>query len=266
MNDLRLYEKIPQEPFPVRIHCYFEQKYDFRLHWHEHTEIHYFCSGGGRALCGEEELTVQERDCLIINGNELHCGRSGEGDYLCLIIPPSFFEQNHIIFQRLVKDPEVDRIMEKIRRVYLTRLPVDMLELRGLIYLLVSHLIRNYTLRAMDESLYFQHFSKLSKINGAVKFINENYDRMLTTKQLAEMVHLSEGYFCQLFKEVTGKTAMEYINRLRIDKAEKILRKTELSVAEAASLCGFDDANYFSRVFKKIKGENPQALRKGRKS
>ncbi len=76
------------------------------------------------------------------------------------------------------------------------------------------------------------------------------------------MVHLSEGYFCQIFKEITGKTAMDYINRLRIDKAEKMLRKTAMTVTEVASLCGFDDANCFSRMYKKLKGESPQAARR----
>ncbi len=265
MNDLKLYEKIPQEAFPVRIHCYFEQKYNFHLHWHEHIEIHYFFAGGGQLRYGEEKLTVSAGDCLVINGNQLHRGLLGEGDYLCLIVPPSLLEQNHIIFEHCFKDPRVDALMERIRQVYLTRSSVDLLELRGLIYLLLTHLVRSHALQVLDEGTYSQHFSKLGKVNSAVKFIHENYDKALTTRQLAELVHLSEGYFCQLFREVTGRTAIEYLNRLRIDKAEKLLRKTSLSVTEVASACGFDDANYFSRMFKKIKGENPQAVRRGQK-
>ena len=96
----------------------------------------------------------------------------------------------------------------------------------------------------------------------AVSFIKENYDKSLTTKQLSRTVHLSEGYFCQIFKEVTGKTAMEYLNRIRIDKAEKLLKKTEMTVTEIAFCCGFNDANYFSRMYKKTKGESPQTVRR----
>jgi AraC-like DNA-binding protein len=95
----------------------------------------------------------------------------------------------------------------------------------------------------------------------AVSFIKENYDKPLTTKQMSLMVHLSEGYFCQVFKEVTGNTAMEYVNRVRIDKAEKMLKKTEMTITEIAFCCGFGDANYFSRMFKKLKGISPQSIR-----
>ena len=59
---------------------------------------------------------------------------------------------------------------------------------------------------------------------------------------------------------------MEYINGFRVDKAEKMLLKTDLTVTEIAFCCGFDDANYFSRTYKKIKGENPQSARQTREN
>jgi AraC-like DNA-binding protein len=161
----------------------------------------------------------------------------------------------------VVRDSYVSELIEKIYEKHLTRSPLEILELKALMYLLVSYLIKQYTYKSLPETVYTRHFSKLNKINQAVNYISENYDKPLTTKKLASMAHLSEGYFCQIFKDVTGKTAMEYINGFRIDKAEKMLRKTDLTVTEIAFCCGFDDANYFSRIYKKIKGENPQAAR-----
>ena len=53
-----------------------------------------------------------------------------------------------------------------------------------------------------------------------------------------------------------------YGNMGQMDKAEKMLKKTEMTVTEIAFCCGFEDANYFSRTFKRIKGINPVSLRR----
>ncbi len=202
MNDINLYEKIPKYPFPVRIAPYLRNGYKFPVHWHEHTEIHYFFKGVGRLRYGEEYFELSEGDCVIINGNELHGGGA----------------------------------------------PLEVLELKALMYLLVPHLIKEYTYKSLPETVYSKHFSKLNKINEATNYISKNYDKPLTTKDLVALAHLSEGYFCQIFKEVTGKTAIEYIKGYRIDKAEKMLHKTAMTVTEMAFCCGFDDLNYFSRM------------------
>jgi len=264
MKNIELYENIPARSFPIRVNLNKFRKYAFGAHWHEHTEIHFFFKGIGRLRYGEEYFELKEGDCVIINGNELHGGGAsptGACSYLCIIIPPAFFELNHIIFEKVVRDEYVSELIGKIYEKNLTRSPLDILELKALMYLLVSYLIKEYTYKSLPETVYTRHFSKLNKIHEATNYISKNYDKPLTTKMLAELAHLSEGYFCQIFKEVTGKTAMEYINSFRIDKAEKMLHKTDMTVTEVAFCCGFDDANYFSRMYKKIKGENPQAAR-----
>lgn len=197
----------------------------------------------------------------MINGNELHRGVGGQCDYICLIIPPGFFEQNHSIFEKVVRDEYTSSLVEKIYENYQRHGAADMLEIKGLTYFLVSHLIRNYTVKQLGDTVYSGHVNRLNRVNEIINYISSNYDKPLSTKALAEKAHLSEGYFCQMFKEVTGKTAMEYLNNLRIDKAEKMLKKTEMTVTEIAFCCGFDDANYFSRTYKKIKGISPQSVR-----
>ncbi|MBE6597802.1 MAG: AraC family transcriptional regulator [Ruminococcaceae bacterium] len=261
MNDISLYEKIPLQQYPIRIHVRKEYKVDFPPHWHEHTEIHYIFRGSCNIKCGEEEINLSADDCAIINTNELHEGAGGLCDSICIILPPNFVEQNHIIFKRIVKDEYVSEMVHNIYERYCTGSPIDLLEIKGYSYLLISHLIKKYAVRSLNDTVYSKYFNKLNKVNDAIRFISENYDKPLTTKALAEKVHLSEGYFCQVFKEVTGKTAVEYINNLRIDKAEKMLVTTDVSISEVAFCCGFDDANYFSRTYKKIKGETPHSTR-----
>ena len=262
INDINLYEKIPHDQFPIRILVYLNSDYKFPQHWHEHTEMHYIFKGEGKLKYGDELFSLQGGDLAVINGNELHRGVGGSCDYICIIIPPSFFEQNHSIFEKVVRSEYISEVITKIYECYKRGDGADLLEIKGYTYLLASYLMRNQTVKTLGESIYSGHVNKLNRVNETIKYLSSNYDKQITTRSLAETAHLSEGYFCQIFKEVTGKTAMEYLNHIRTDKAEKMLKKTEMTVTEIAFCCGFDDANYFSRTFKKIKGVSPQSVRK----
>jgi AraC-like DNA-binding protein len=82
---------------------------------------------------------------------------------------------------------------------------------------------------------------------------------------LAEVAGMSRFYFCHSFKEVTGQTISDYINYIRISMAESKLDNTDLSITDIALSVGFDDINYFSRVYKKHKGISPKAARRNLK-
>ncbi|MBQ8415931.1 MAG: AraC family transcriptional regulator [Clostridia bacterium] len=261
-NDVRFYEQMPQEAGEVRILFHRDISYAFRAHWHEHTEIHYLLEGNGLLRYSDETLALKAGDCVVINGNELHQGGGGRATYFCLILSPAYFENNHVILKKNITDDFVKETVERIASLCPEKGRGDLLELQGLTYLLTAHLTRNYTLKEMDAAVYSGEVKKRNMINLAISYINENYGTHLSTKDLAEMVHLSEGYFCQLFREVTGRSAIDYLNRLRIDKAEQILEQTDVTVSEAAYCCGFEDANYFSRMFKKIKGVSPNGVRR----
>lgn len=264
MNDINLYEKIPEEDFPVKLYIFKDSPCEpcgFELHWHEHTEIHYVFEGSLKLRCGDNIVSVGEKECCIINGNELHEGCGGVCTRGCIILHPSFFDDNHIIFQHAVNDEFVSELVENIFSEFREEKPGMALAIKGYAYQLLAYLMRNYSVQVLTELTYRHYYEKLSKINEAVKYIRGNYSENITTKMLAGMVHMSEGHFCRIFKEVTGKTAKEYLNDIRISKAEMLLYETEMTVSEAAFCCGFSDANYFARIFKKYKGRTPSSVR-----
>ncbi|MBQ9784773.1 MAG: helix-turn-helix transcriptional regulator [Clostridia bacterium] len=264
MNDLNLYERImPQEQYLVRVLNYKDKTYGFSPHWHEHIELHFLLDGACTLKCGDEEVALGAGDCGIINGNELHCGGGGVCSFICLILSPAFFEHHRTVFQKKVHDPYVGELIGKIAREERAVGNVTSLESRGYAYLLIAHLINRYAVRTLSESVYSKHFNKMNLVNRAVSYMNEHYVRPISTAQLADMVHLSEGYFCQIFKEVMGKTAIEYLGGVRAEKAEQLLKSTDMTVAEIAFCCGFGDANYFSRVYKRVKGKTPRQTREG---
>ena len=103
-------------------------------------------------------------------------------------------------------------------------------------------------------------------IGDIVRYIEHNYDKPLTLESLAGRSHYSRRHFTRLFREYTGASPMEYLNRVRIKNASDLLVRSDMSIIETAMLCGFEDNNLFSRRFKAVYGSSPSEYRRLKKS
>jgi two-component system, response regulator YesN len=96
-----------------------------------------------------------------------------------------------------------------------------------------------------------------SIVKKAVEYIQFNLETPLTLNQIAEEIHVNPTHLSRKFKEETGKTPIEYIHHKRIEAAKLYLYRGNQSITDIAFLVGFNDVNYFTRVFKKITGLTP---------
>ncbi|MBQ8255070.1 MAG: helix-turn-helix transcriptional regulator [Clostridia bacterium] len=101
----------------------------------------------------------------------------------------------------------------------------------------------------------------INKIRPVLEYINNNCGERLSTADLSSMFNFNEQYFCRLFKSIVGTSPMNYINFVRVSKAEKLL-KTETSLLKVANDMGFSSLSYFNRVFKKYKHYSPGEYKK----
>lgn len=99
-------------------------------------------------------------------------------------------------------------------------------------------------------------------IQTAIRYINENFDKELTLKEVAECVHLNPSYFSVIFKEQTNLTFSEYLTRTRIQAAKKLLISTDLLITEVAEKSGYKTSKYFIKLFKELVGVTPSVYRK----
>ena len=104
-----------------------------------------------------------------------------------------------------------------------------------------------------------QQFSSghYEKIKQALDYISFNYAKEISPSELARLCGYSESYFRKLFHAITGVSCIQYMNHVRIEAARNLLLSGTANVSEAASLTGFSDIYYFSRVFKQITGHPP---------
>lgn len=104
----------------------------------------------------------------------------------------------------------------------------------------------------------------LSKaVKDIISYISEHYAEDITLDQIAQYVELSRTYVSGLFKKELGVNLTNYIANYRIEKAKELLRDTNLKSYEVAERVGFLDESYFSRSFKKVTGQSPNAYKRG---
>ena len=96
----------------------------------------------------------------------------------------------------------------------------------------------------------------------AIFYITEHFREDIDLKLCAAQIHLSVSRFSHLFTEKTGISPHRFIVSLRIDKAKELLMYSSMSVAEISRHVGFEDASYFSRIFRKYTGHTPMEYRR----
>ena len=97
-------------------------------------------------------------------------------------------------------------------------------------------------------------------LQEAKRYIEENYHRSLTLKEVAEHVYVSPGHLSSLFK-ASNETFLKYLSTIRINKAKELLRDNRYKIYEIVEMVGYSDPAYFSEVFKKYTGKTPNEYR-----
>lgn len=273
MQSLELYEqKIISDPeFPVQMHIndidrkvrYFSQ------HWHEHIELHYVLEGKTLLQLGQREILAKEGNLVIVNSNELHAGYC-DGSHMRVLVV--IFEMQdfskeladkNIIFQSLVeKDEVIDHIMSVMYEEYREQKIGYRLICKGELLKLIAHLVRAYTAEILTERESDSRKRRLERLNIVLDYIQLNYTKQISNRELADVIHLSEDRFNHLFKESMGMPPLQYMNEIRMKKAMNLLKRKEGTVVEIADSVGFTDYNHFGRQFRRYYGCAPSEILK----
>lgn len=102
------------------------------------------------------------------------------------------------------------------------------------------------------------------RIERSISFISRHFNEPINVSQLAEKANLSSSYFWALFKQKTGYPPLDFLIRLRMQRACQLLDSTDLKVKRIAEAVGYKDSLYFSRLFKSVCGVAPTDYRAAR--
>ena len=98
-------------------------------------------------------------------------------------------------------------------------------------------------------------------ITKAVTFVQGNYSKPISVEDMASAAGLSVYRFTHLFTGTLGSSPVEYLTKIRVEKAAEFLRKTSNSIEEVARSVGYSNGNYFCKVFKRLVGSTPGSYR-----
>ena len=132
----------------------------------------------------------------------------------------------------------------------------------GLLQIILVLLGRLQTKKLSRLNDYSDRKKKL--VNDALAYMENHVEEITSSTEIAEKLYLSPAYFRSLFKDITGMTPTNYLNRLRVIRSLEYLEREDLSIAEAAGRVGIYDSNYYSRLFKKTMCYSPRYFKKKR--
>lgn len=159
------------------------------------------------------------------------------------------------------RPPAAEGYAELLQRVYHTAAAEDYvrdMHINELLASLLSLLMQSGWSPANQRSAAANRYA-LSDVKA---WLDQHYHEKIALDDLADKFFINKFYLTRLFKEQYGSSIVNYVLSLRVSRAKELLRFTGLSVEEIGAQCGFPDANYFSRAFRKIEGISPSEYRK----
>ena len=134
------------------------------------------------------------------------------------------------------------------------------LPIRANIYLIMTALLRYYC--GSKDELDRMIYHNVMRLRPIIDYISEHFAEKIYIETLSDMITVSPDYFTKMFKDSIGKTPIDYINGIRINKALELLSIDSVPVNEIADMIGFSNPNYFHKIFKQYMNTSPLAYRK----
>lgn len=148
---------------------------------------------------------------------------------------------------------EIAEDVETIHRLFITRPPFYLEETAARLDILLTHIAR----AAAQPEASPPH----DRLQASLRYLNRHYAEPLRLETLASMEYLSVSRYSALFRRTTGRSPQQYLIELRLRNARELLLQTDLSVSEVARSVGYEDALYFSRLFRRHFGAPPKSVR-----
>ena len=245
--------------FPIEYHFVdrFHPRYEMPFHWHTEYEFVAVTSGNFKMVADGEEIVLSAGECAILQGGTIHGGVPEKAVYECLVFDlQGILDSSEIsmrvceildsgkLTQKFENNSEIAGTIFKMISAMKDRRIGYELEVKGLVYQLLSFLISGELLshRVGPNST---EYKKIRTLKNILKHIHKNYNEPLTLTMLANAAKMSPKYFCRFFRELVGKTPIDYLNFYRVERACEILISEEKNITETAFECGFNDISYF---------------------
>ncbi|MGA0332670.1 MAG: AraC family transcriptional regulator [Kiritimatiellia bacterium] len=174
------------------------------------------------------------------------------------LLEPSYRRQHRfasLLHLKRIPLAQVERIAEEMEKESTRKEPGHEAALQAKLLELIVFLSRLYMQSETTEA------QALLRVGHVIGSLEQDYARDWTLEEILQIAHMSRSNFMRVFKKATGQPPIEYLLRLRIQEAMKLLTHSDRSITEIAMDVGFNDSNYFSRQFRQALGQSPRSFR-----
>lgn len=244
---------------------------------HEELEIKCFYAGEATLMIGSRTLRVRAGDVVVINPYEFHAtldaAKGDPGKYHLVMVPADFFStisesdldlraqllaQGRTFRTLPASTPQLYRLLLRLVRECDEQRPGYLCAVSALMTEVLVQLLREELCEPAEGSEGRPDRLRVYRlIEPALRHIRDHYAEPVSVGELATLCRISKHYFCHVFKDVTRKSAMEYLLDYRLQVADVLLGSSDRPVGEIAEACGFESAAYFCRCFKNHYGVSP---------
>ncbi|HHT57841.1 MAG TPA: helix-turn-helix transcriptional regulator [Herbinix luporum] len=249
-------------------------------HNHDYTELAYILSGKGKYLVDGIEYDVEAGDLVICNPGIMHTHivtNTKEPTIEFIAGFTDYHFKNMTQNSLEIKDGTcILKTTAEIKQKIMMHCYAMIAEKEscnvGKYFMIKTHLMQMLLLvmrEIVDNEDYeqstcnFDSYNKNHAVKKIINYLNENYNKKISLEQLAHNMYLSPVYISKIFKEETGESPINYLIKIRLEKAKDILLKdVNSSIKNIANQVGYEDAYHFSKLFKKYYGISPLHYRK----
>jgi len=270
-DELRVERVSVTEPQGARCH-----------HYHDYYELYYLYSGDRYYFIKDNTYRVKSGSLVLIKPYDMHSTgkvassgydrclvyfhKSFVKDFLegagCASLLSCFVGGGSIMTFEAEEREGIERLLgmmleefEKKRSGYLQFIKASLIQL--------LLLIARYTDSGVVKTGNFDYFNSTHKtVSEVAAYINNNYSEDITLASISEKFFISPCYFSRIFKKVTGFSFIEYLNGVRVKEAQRLLAKTDKSIADIGEEVGYKSNTHFGRAFKASVGTSPAAYRR----
>jgi len=179
--------------------------------------------------------------------------------YCAMFMLEPTYRRQHRFASRLhlkrVPLAHVEQLVEEMECECAEKEPGYEVTLRAKLLEVMIFLSRAYTETDTTEA------EALLRVGNVIGALENGFSKDWKLDDLVGIAHMSRSNLMRIFRQATGQSPIEYLVRLRIQRAMELLRSTDLSITEIAMEVGFSDSNYFARQFRRALGESPRSFR-----
>lgn len=264
-------------------------KRTYIAHSHPAIEIGYFNNCHGTFSLKDKQYSIEPGDIFIFRSNEEHYVTEIQGD--CDIVSMGFhffpdlfwshsndsfdakytrvFSMKNNRFENLLQrdNPATQRIrqlLDLISEEFENQYEDYGLAIKSYLVAILVLVIREYDTEGVSTATGSLNITgeNIRRIQQAMDYIDQHITDDLTLREVSAVSNMSTSYFSQLFKELNGFTAWDYITSRRIDLAQRLLISSNESIYSIALQSGFNNTTNFYKAFKKITGTSPSIYRR----